>query len=683
MKRILAVLLAASMTVGLTACGGNGSGTSSGDNSNGSTASQGEEAKEPAQKDKTLVVGVPANFEEKWNPFMAENAYDQQVMEQIFTAPQRINASNEMTDWAGSITYEEQADGSVIYTVKAKEGMTFSDGEPITIDDYIYSLYVLSDPSYTGPAALITEDIEGIKEYYYDDPNYTSTIESIAAEVAEKYSPGTISEEDFITYLKETNLEGWWNGKPDGDIGDGETTWSKYIEAEGFGDDLAAIDATDPDAMLELLAKVEYTNYADGYDPAAWYQNKLESEYIAGNLEDGIDVAEITGITRVDDYTATVKYNSVNIYGDRAINAYFAPEHYYGEIVKGDVASIISNMEPVGSGPYMWGGFSDNIVTCTANVSYFEGVPNIGTVKWQYVPEADTIAALAGGEIDIANPAGSKENVEELEAQGITFDLTDNAGYGYMGLNCANLSQNVRKGLLSLMNRRPSVEGYYGPEIAQVIERPMTTVLSEYPQDAGVYYEYSPEKALEYFETAGYSKDASGNLVDKDGNKLVVNVYIGGSGVGNHPGYAMLTQAANDMASLGAELQIQDVDFNVLQGAMNDGTADMWVMAWGAVNSCDKSTQFKSTGGQNRYRIADAELDKMLDEIIVTIDLDARKELVSKMLDKAMDLAIELPLYQRKNIIAYNEQNVDMSSIPEDTSAFWDYGDVLWTVKMN
>ena len=172
-------------------------------------------------------------------------------------------------------------------------------------------------------------------------------------------------------------------------------------------------------------------------------------------------------------------------------------------------------------------------------------------------------------------------------------------------------------------------------------------------------------------------------MVDKDGKKLVVSVYIGGDGVGNHPGYAMLTQAANDMASLGAELQIQDVDFNVLQGAMNDGTADMWVMAWGAVNSCDKSTQFKSTGGQNRYRIADAELDKMLDEIIVTIDLDARKELVSKMLDKAMDLAIELPLYQRMNIIAYNEQNVDMSSIPEDTSAFWDYGDVLWTVKMN
>ncbi len=48
-----------------------------------------------------------------------------------------------------------------------------------------------------------------------------------------------------------------------------------------------------------------------------------------------------------------------------------------------------------------------------------------------------------------------------------------------------------------------------------------------------------------------------------------------------------------------------------------------------------------------------------------------------------MELAIELPIYQRKDIIAYNSQNIDMSTIPEDTSTFWDYGDALWTLKMN
>lgn len=183
MKRILAILLAASMTVGLTACGENNSTDGSSTGTNGSSATQ-TDAKEPAQKDKTLVIAVPANFEEKWNPLMAESAYDVQVMEQIFVAPQRVDANNEMSDWGGSISYEQQDDGSVIYTVTVNKGMTFSDGEPVTIDDYIYSLYVEADPSYTGPAALITEDIEGIEEYYYDDPNYSEKIAAIDEEAA-------------------------------------------------------------------------------------------------------------------------------------------------------------------------------------------------------------------------------------------------------------------------------------------------------------------------------------------------------------------------------------------------------------------------------------------------------------------------------------------------------------------
>ena len=103
------------------------------------------------------------------------------------------------------------------------------------------------------------------------------------------------------------------------------------------------------------------------------------------------------------------------------------------------------------------------------------------------------------------------------------------------------------------MNRRASVAGYYGSKIAQVIERPMTTVLAEYPDDAKEYYPYDPAKALEYFKAAGYEQK-NGKLVDKNGNQLVVSAYIGGSGVGDHPAYAMYTQAANDMAALGGEL---------------------------------------------------------------------------------------------------------------------------------
>ena len=632
-------------------------------------------AVQPEQADKTLVIAVPATFEEKWNPFLAESAYDQDVLDQIFVSPIRINKDNEVIPWGGNITTQENADGTVTYTVTVKPGMKFSDGEEVTIDDYLYSVYVSSDPSYTGPAALITEDIVGIKEYYYDDPNYSSVIAGFATEAAEKSSLDTISKEDYLTYLIETTLEAWWGGLDSYD-------WKGYAESEGFGAQYAALDATDADAVLALIAEIEYSNYYTSYDPQTWWEGKLAESYIAGNLADGVDVPEISGVKRIDDYTATVTYASVNISGDRNISFAFAPAHYYGDFEKGDVSKILSNMVPLGSGPYIFKGFADNIATVTANVNYFEGVPVIGTVKFQYVPEADALASLSSGVIDICNPSGSKENVEELESLGLAYDLTDNAGYGYSGYNCNNLDINVRRGLFSLMNRRASVAGYYGSKIAQVIERPMTTVITEYPDDAAEYYPYDPAKALEYFKAAGYEQ-VNGKLVNANGEQLVVNAYIGGDGVGDHPAYAMYTQAAEDMKNLGGELQINDVQFAVLQSAMNDGTADIFTLAWGNVTNCDKSSQFSSNGGQNRYNIKDDRMDALLVEIMQTVDLEERKALVAEMLDLAMDLAIELPLYQRKNILAYNGDNVDLSSFPEETTAFWDYSSELWKVRMN
>ena len=119
---------------------------------------------------------------------------------------------------------------------------------------------------------------------------------------------------------------------------------------------------------------------------------------------------------------------------------------------------------------------------------------------------------------------------------------------------------------MHLLNRKPSVEGYYGT-MAQLIERPMTTTLAEYPDEAKEYYGYDPQKALAKFKEAGYEQK-DGKLV-KNGQQLVLNVYIGGDGIGDHPGYAMLTQAANDLKNMGGELIIHDVQFSVLQAAMN------------------------------------------------------------------------------------------------------------------
>ncbi|MDR1532511.1 MAG: ABC transporter substrate-binding protein [Clostridiales bacterium] len=636
------------------------------------------------QEDKLLVIAADASFEEKWNPFIVESAYDHLVIDQIFVPILQINDRNEAVPYGGSVTSQSNDDGTVLYTVTVNQGMTFTNGDPVTIDDYIYSLYVRADPSYTGAAgSLLGAFIEGLENYYYDDINYESRLAEMEAEADAKYTTENISLEDFIIYAQGTNLDGWWDGDPAGDAGG--VTWSEYAEGEGFGEQLAAIDSADAAAMLALIAEIEWTNYRDAYDTYNWFLDKMKSEYALGGLEDGVDVPEISGITRIDDYTCTVKYTQVDIYGDRGLGTQNAsgnlvPKDYYGAFEKGDVSNILSNMLPVGSGPYKWEGFEDNIATCTANNDFFLGQPKIGTVRWQYVPTSEHITALASGMVDISNPTGNQSNVVELEAlPQIRVDFVDNAGYGYMAMNTQRVPLLVRKGFWSLMNRAPSVDAYYGP-IAQVIERPMTTTLAEYPQGATQYYPYSKDEALRYFNEAGYTQQ-DGKLADADGNQLVLNCYIGGEGEGDHPAYAMLVQAAEDMKELGGEIQIQDVQFNVLQGAMNDGTADAWIMAWGSVYDCDKSSQFRSTGSQNRYRFSDSKMDQLLDQIVQTIDLDARRALVAEMLDYAMDQCLELPLYQRKNLLAYNIETVDTSTIPVATTAA-DYQNVLWQLDL-
>lgn len=160
MKKRLALLLALVMVCVsvLAGCSGGGSG------------------------DKPLVVGY-SNFSSKFSPFFAETAYDQDVatmtqvsllnmdrlgaiVEKGKTGEDReYNGTNYHYDGPADLTITENKDGSVDYDFELREDMTFSDGEPLTADDVIFSMYVLADPTYDGPATLYSIPIKGMEEY--------------------------------------------------------------------------------------------------------------------------------------------------------------------------------------------------------------------------------------------------------------------------------------------------------------------------------------------------------------------------------------------------------------------------------------------------------------------------------------------------------------------------------------
>lgn len=453
--------------------------------------------------------------------------------------------------------------------------MKFQDGKPVTIDDLIFTYYVYADPTYDGMATFSTAiDIVGLKEYYYDDANYSTRV----AQIGEDAKAKAATEEGFLEYLVKSNCADWYAGDPNGDVGDGRT-FVQYLKEEGYDADSVA---SDKDAFLQLLAKCEYEKYADGYDPVGWWTTELSKDYINAGLEDGIDVETIEGIQKVDDLTCTVLVNGINITADRqlALNP-IAPKHYYGEnFKKGDLSGVkAKNDSPMGSGPYQWVGYENNVVTVKKFDDYFLGTPKIENIKYQVIDEEQKVNAVISGDIDITDPSASLEIMKELEENEIEYSLVGNPGYGYIAISAKRVpDKNVREGLMHLMTREQAIKTYYG-ELGQVIQRPMTPTLAEYPTDAKEYWGYDKAKALECFKAAGYEQ-VDGKLV-KDGKQLSVEVGI--SSAASHPSTPILTQMKSDMDELGAELVVSDLDGSILMNRQQNDDIDMLSYHYGFI----------------------------------------------------------------------------------------------------
>ena len=162
-----------------------------------------------------------------------------------------------------------------------------------------------------------------------------------------------------------------------------------------------------------------------------------------------------------------------------------------------------------------------------------------------------------------------------------------------------------------------------------------------------------------------------------------MKVVVGIGEASNHPSTAILTQMTKDMADMGAELVVNDLQFNVLTTMVKAKELDMWVMAWKNSNSFDLTQIFGSEGNSNHYGYKSAEIDALQKEILQTSDLEKRQELVAKQLDLIMEAAICMPVYQRKNMEVYNIANINEETLPEYTTVYWNYTNQIETMEMN
>lgn len=115
-----------------------------------------------ARKD-TLVVGMTAP-KGVFNPFYWQTAYDRYVVDAIFDQFFALNGDGTYSNRLAESV--EVSEDKLKYTFKLKPGVTYSNGDPVTVKDYAFAMKVYHDKSYDGQSDLLSVNIKGGKDYY-------------------------------------------------------------------------------------------------------------------------------------------------------------------------------------------------------------------------------------------------------------------------------------------------------------------------------------------------------------------------------------------------------------------------------------------------------------------------------------------------------------------------------------
>ena len=751
-KQAIALASAAALSLSLLAgCGGaaSSSAATSGESSSTATATA-------TTADGTIVL-AETGFEGKFSPFFAASASDQDVIdltqlgllgadrkgEMILNGiegeTREYNGTEYTYHGTSDCTVTENDDGTVTYDIKMRDDLKFSDGEPVTIDDVIFNMYVYLDPTYDGSATLYSTPIVGLEEYR----NSMTTLSKLIAEAGEDNT-------DYTNFTEEQQ-KAFWDAVNDGGVKFAQEIVDTMLEngatdvasaAAGWGFDGLAADATAKDFFMAIGTQYDWNFSAMEAETAGSALSDLIPEdvyaYATTGVAIGDDVPSVAGIVKTGDYSMTVTLTEVNATAIYQLPVTVCPMHYYGEtdkydydnnmfgFVKGDLSHVKSvTSTPVGSGPYTFEGWSNGAVTLQKNPTYWKGEPKIDTVIWREMQDVDKIPGVVSGTIDVTDPSYSKEAAEqikeansngEISGDTIQTDLVANLGYGYVGFNANRVkvgdgnggdeaSKDLRKAIATVIAvyRDVAVDSYYG-EFANVINYPISDTSWAAPRvtDEGykvafsvdvngndIYtegmsaddkYAAAKQAALGYFEAAGYTVADGKITAAPAGGRMDAEVMVGGSGKGDHPSFMALTLASDALKEIGFNLIVSDMsNFAEMTNAINAGTADMFAMAWQATPDPDMFQIYHSQGGSNEksYWIKDADLDELIMMARQSTDQTYRKTLYKQCLDIVADWAVEIPIYQRQNCVIFSAKRVNLDTVTPDITTYWTwYNDI-------
>ena len=409
---------------------------------------------------------------------------------------------------------------------------------------------------------------------------------------------------------------------------------------------------------------------------------------------------------------------------------YFGVEYNNKEFFQKVLQDPAKNALPMGAGAYQASNsngastgvegddfYSGGWVYFTRN-NYFNTVGSglnnakIKNLWYKVVPNDQILNSLINNEIHVGSPNAKPDNIAKTDTYDYLEDVTYTTnGYGYVGINPKAVPDiEVRQAIMKAMDTASIVKNYYSSNLAETIHRSMSTESWAYPKEASgknvgqhekVKFSRNAEEICALVEAAGYRRDNANSVYIKDGKPLKLVFTIAGESK-DHPAYSMFANTAVWLnEKCGFDITVT-TDIQALS-KLATGDLQVWAAAWSSsidpdlyqvyhkdssatsVKNWGYPTIFADTTGQFAYEQSIInQLSEKIEAGRATINRTERTQIYAEALDLIMELCVELPTYQRKDMIVYNKKLINRATInATNASSTSGVFDRIWEVDYN
>lgn len=375
-------------------------------------------------------------------------------------------------------------------------------------------------------------------------------------------------------------------------------------------------------------------------------------------------------------------------------------------------------------------GFESN------NIVYFIRNDNFGTtggnedevypakikhLRYQVYSTVNLMTALVSRTVDIADPSANEDNVNEVAAHRdyLTGVTVNTAGYGYVGINAKYFPNPfIRRALMTVMDVS-LVQEYYPNDLSQPLYRSFSRTSWVYDSFDNLeawnptsYYGYDPtgQLAIQYLQMGGCTRTSNG-WIDDEGDLIEFTFTIAGDTT-DHPAEQTFLNAIEVLAKIGIEATVVP-DSRALY-KLASGGLPIWAAAWSStvdpdmyqvyhMNSRATSvlnwgydylvteghwTDYTDVSGYDDSLVQTGnqqtiirDLSELIDEGRETLVNSERVRIYRQAADKVMELAVELPLYQRCDYYVYNNNAIDPSTLYQSPTPYMSPISEIWKVS--